>query len=57
LIPGDGAIDFAAVLRAITSTGYNGWITIELYPYLDDPDGAGRRSLEYLEHLGRDANQ
>lgn len=55
LIPGDGAIDFAAVLRAIAATRYNGWITIELYPYLDDPDGAGRRSLEFLKmHQCRD---
>jgi sugar phosphate isomerase/epimerase len=51
LIPGHGAIDFAAVLKAIDATGYEGWITVELYPYLDDPDAAGRESLDYLTRL------
>lgn len=51
LIPGKGAIDFAAVLRAIRSTDYDGWLTIELYPYLDDPDDAGREALDFLTPL------
>ena len=51
LVPGDGAIDFAAVLRAIQGTGYDGWITIELYPYTDDPDAAGRDAKRYLENI------
>ncbi len=48
LIPGRGAIDFAAVLSAIGATGYDGWLTVELYPYLDDPDGAGREAAHHL---------
>jgi sugar phosphate isomerase/epimerase len=40
LIPGRGAIDFAATLKAIAGTGYNGWITVELYPYVDSPAAA-----------------
>ena len=48
LIPGEGAIDFAPILQAITATGYDGWVTVELYPYLSDPDEAGRRALEVL---------
>jgi sugar phosphate isomerase/epimerase len=46
LIPGDGAIDFAATFQAIKEIGYQGWITIELYPYVDDPDHAARTALE-----------
>lgn len=46
LIPGDGAIDFASVFRAIQAIGYQGWITIELYPYVDDPDHAARTARE-----------
>jgi sugar phosphate isomerase/epimerase len=54
LIPGRGAIDFEATLREIAATGYDGWITVELYPYLDDPDAAGREAREFLEGvLGR----
>lgn len=51
LIPGHGALDFRAVFDAIRSTHYDGWITVELYPYLDDPDAAGRESLEFLQSL------
>jgi sugar phosphate isomerase/epimerase len=46
LVPGEGAIDFAATLQAIHDIGYTGWITIELYPYVDDPDPAARTALE-----------
>ena len=51
LIPGEGAIDFASVFEAIRETGYDGWLTVELYPNLDDPDGAARAALEYLAPL------
>src|ERR1700758_1675672 len=40
LAPGEGAIDFAAVFQAIRAISYDGWVTIELYPYVDDPDAA-----------------
>jgi sugar phosphate isomerase/epimerase len=49
LVPGRGAIDFAATLAAIRETGYNGWLTVELYPYIDDPDTAAREAKQYLE--------
>ena len=43
LVPGTGAIDFAEVVSAIRKTGYDGWLTVELYPFQDDPDAAARR--------------
>ena len=43
LVPGTGAIDFAEVVAAIRGTGYDGWLTVELYPFLDDPDARGTR--------------
>lgn len=54
LIPGQGAIDFAATLSAIHATGYDGWLTVELYPYIADPDAAAREAREFL---GRVASQ
>ncbi len=49
LVPGTGAIDFAAVLRAMGETNYDGWVTVELYPFVDDPDGAGAAARRHLE--------
>jgi sugar phosphate isomerase/epimerase len=51
LVPGEGAIDFDATLRAIAATGYAGWITVELYPYVDDPDPAARSAFERVSTL------
>ena len=59
LVPGRGSIDFAATLEAIQGTGYDGWLTVELYPYLDSPDDAAREAREFLlralEQLGERA--
>jgi sugar phosphate isomerase/epimerase len=51
LIPGEGAIDFAATFQAIREIGYDGWVTIELYPYVDDPDSAARTALERVTQI------
>ena len=48
MVPGHGAIDFAATLREIQKTGYDGWLTVELYPYGADPDAAAREARDYL---------
>ena len=53
LIPGRGAIDFEATLREIAATGYQGWVTVELYPYVDNPDEAGREAKEFLDGVLR----
>ena len=51
LVPGDGAIDLESVLKAMAALRYQGDITIELYPYVNGPDVAGRKSLEYLQPI------
>jgi sugar phosphate isomerase/epimerase len=51
LIPGTGAIDFAATLRTIRGIGYDGWLTVELYPYIDNPDDAARAARDFLTPL------
>jgi sugar phosphate isomerase/epimerase len=55
LIPGEGAIDFGATLQAIHASGYDGWVTIELYPYVDDPDIAARSALERITKIAKQA--
>lgn len=51
LIPGLGAINFRNVFETIKRLGYTGDISLELYPYTDRPEDAGRQSLEYLRPI------
>ncbi len=53
LVPGTGAIDFAEVFRAVHATGYDGWVTVELYPFVDDPDAAALAALKVLTPIVR----
>jgi len=51
LVPGEGAIDFRATFDAIEEIGYDGWVTIELYPYVDNPDSAARTALKRVQAI------
>ena len=51
LVPGKGAIDFNEVFQAIHATNYQGWVTVELYPYVDDPDNAAREAYRVIKPL------
>ncbi|MCB2180970.1 MAG: sugar phosphate isomerase/epimerase [Desulfobulbaceae bacterium] len=51
LLPGQGAIDIAGVLHAIKESDYNGFVTVELYPYEDRPIETAREALRFLENL------
>jgi sugar phosphate isomerase/epimerase len=48
LIPGRGAIDFRSVFDAIDDIGYRGFVTVELYPYQDNPIEAAKEAYDYL---------
>jgi sugar phosphate isomerase/epimerase len=48
LIPGLGAIDFAAVFRSMARMGYQGDISLELYSYADTPSEAGSVGRSHL---------
>jgi sugar phosphate isomerase/epimerase len=48
LITGQGAIDFETVFGAIRQLGYAHDISLELYPYVDTPEAAGKESLAHL---------
>jgi sugar phosphate isomerase/epimerase len=51
LIAGHGAIEFKRIFEAMARLGYSGHISLELYPYLDTPEEAGRESMEYLRPI------
>ena len=48
LIPGRGSIDFRSVFDAMDDIGYQGFVTVELYPYQDNPIEAAKEAYDYL---------
>ena len=51
LIAGQGVIQFLDIFKTMKRLGYQGDISLELYPYVDTPEAAGRESLEYLRPI------
>ena len=51
LIPGHGAIDFVSVFDAIDKIGYQGFVTVELYPYQSNPIDAAKVAYDYLKNI------
>lgn len=51
LIPGTGDMDFAGILDILSDNGYNGFVTVELYTYPHQPEGAARQALEFLRNV------
>jgi sugar phosphate isomerase/epimerase len=51
LILGHGAIQLSEVFETMISLGYQGDVSLELYPYTERPEEAGRESLKYLRSL------
>lgn len=49
LLPGMGSIDFGTIFDAIRSVGYQGYVTVELYPYQEDPITIAHKAYEYLQ--------
>lgn len=52
LILGEGAIDISSTIRSLKDIGYNGFITVELYPYQDCPVYAAKQSMKFIKSLG-----
>ena len=55
MIPGEGAIDFGATLKALKDTGYDGWVTIELYTCHENPDHAAKVARERVLKIAKEA--
>ena len=48
LTPGKGAIDFRAIFAALNDVKYQGWATVELYPYETTAAGVAKLAFDHL---------
>jgi protein FrlC len=51
LVPGQGDVDFVAIANALRGVAFEGFASVEVYPYKRDPDDAARASLAALGPL------
>lgn len=51
LVPGEGAMDFGAIFRALDEMGYGGFVTVELYPYTSTAGDVAQRAYDHLRPM------
>ncbi|WP_123623598.1 sugar phosphate isomerase/epimerase [Halorubrum sp. CSM-61] len=49
---GEGGMDIDGFLRALGDRGYDGFVTVELYPYEETPHETASEAMDYLEEHG-----
>ncbi len=51
LVPGEGAMDFDAIFAALDRIGYDGFVTVELYPYTSTAEQVARDAIQFLRPM------
>jgi len=52
--PGMGEIDFHPIFRALKESGYDGWVSVEVFDYEPGAETIARESLNYMRQVAFD---
>jgi sugar phosphate isomerase/epimerase len=47
--PGFGDVDFVPIFRALGDSGYQGWVSVEVFDYKPDPVTIAEQSVQYMQ--------
>jgi sugar phosphate isomerase/epimerase len=47
--PGFGPVDFVPIFRALGDSGYDRWVSVEVFDYTPDPETIAQSSIEYMK--------
>jgi protein FrlC len=51
LVPGKGQIDYKTLFRVLKEVNYNGFLSVEIPPYFNNPDQAAYESIMFLNKI------
>jgi sugar phosphate isomerase/epimerase len=47
--PGFGDVDFVPIFQALHESGYDRWVSVEVFDYTPDPETIASKSIDYLQ--------
>lgn len=55
--PGFGSTDFVPIFQALKDSGYQGWVSVEVFDFSPDPETITRESIRYMKKCAAEVGE